>query len=264
MRMVDDWLACRDAGDQVLMLATERATVAQLNQHARAHLVARGDVGRRSRTYRSADDSRTIRLAVGDNVILRRNHASLPQPDGGAVAVRNGMSGRITRTDRRGITVRLGADHTSSDDQADVVLPTAYVCEHVDYGYARTVDTAQGATVDHSLFAPSASTSAERAYVALSRGRVSNRIYATSDRAWVDAISNRRGHTFATDQDPDLADLGQLPDDLAARRAALHAALTRHEGARGRRPQASRHAGRWQADPHDEEHDLNQAMSLGR
>jgi hypothetical protein len=38
--MVDDGLAHRDQGEAVLMLATERATVDQLNQLARAHLVA--------------------------------------------------------------------------------------------------------------------------------------------------------------------------------------------------------------------------------
>jgi hypothetical protein len=83
-----------------------------------------------------------------------------------------------------------------------VTLPAGYVGEHVEYGHARTVDTAQGATVDHSLFTPSASASAERTYVALSRGRLSNRIYATRDRAWIDAIGQRRGHALAVDQSP--------------------------------------------------------------
>jgi hypothetical protein len=83
-----------------------------------------------------------------------------------------------------------------------VTLPAGYVGAHVDYGYARTVDTAQGATVDHSLFAVTASASAERAYVALSRGRLSNRIYATRDLAWIHAIGQRRGHALAVDQSP--------------------------------------------------------------
>jgi hypothetical protein len=83
-----------------------------------------------------------------------------------------------------------------------VTLPAGYVGAHVEYGYARTVDSAQGATVDDSLFAPSASATAERAYVALSRGRLSNRVYATRDRAWIDAIGRRRGHALAVDQRP--------------------------------------------------------------
>ena len=57
------------------------------------------------------------------------------------------------------------------------------------------------------MFAPSAATSQERAYVALSRGRHSNRIYATHDSGWQDAIATSRGHVFASDQQPDLADV---------------------------------------------------------
>jgi ATP-dependent exoDNAse (exonuclease V) alpha subunit len=211
------------------MLATERATVSQLNHLARAHLRQRGEVASRSRTYLVADGRREIRLAVGDEVILRRNNTRLP------VVVRNGMTGRVTRADRHGVTVRLDPEH--SDNQSDVTLPASYVGEHVDYGYARTVDTAQGATVDHSLFAPTAATSAERAYVALSRGRQSNRVYATSDRGWLEAIGYPRGHTLASDQHPDFPDAIALPDNLNARRAALRAALTRrHDRDRRQRP----------------------------
>jgi conjugative relaxase-like TrwC/TraI family protein len=200
--MVGDWLRHRDAGHSVLMLATERQTVGELNRLARAHLVARGDIARRSRAYKSPDDRRTISLAVGDEVIVRCNQ-QITQPDGTTVAVRNGMTGRVAATRRREITVELDGTHRSPQGPAHVTLPAGYVGAHVDYGYARTVDTAQGATVDHSLFAPSASATAERAYVALSRGRFSNRIYATDDRAWTDAIGRRRGHALAVDQKPD-------------------------------------------------------------
>jgi hypothetical protein len=93
--------------------------------------------------------------------------------------------------------------HRSLGIPADATLPAGYVGAHVDHGYARTVDTAQGATVDHSLFAPSTPATAERAYVALSRGRLSNRIYATCGRAWIDAMGQRRGHHLAVEQAPD-------------------------------------------------------------
>jgi hypothetical protein len=199
--MVDDWLTHRKNGHQALMLASERVTVAELNRLARAYLVARGDISRRARTYRAAGDRRTVTLGVGDEVILRRNHR-LTQPDGTTVAVRNGMTGRVTATRRRHVTVQLDAAHHAPGVPASVTLPAGYVGAHVDHGYARTVDTAQGATVDHSLFAPSASATAERAYVALSRGRLTNRVYATHDRAWMDALGRRRGHALAVDQQP--------------------------------------------------------------
>ena len=93
--MVDDWLTHRDHGHDVLMLATERATVGELNRLARAHLAARGDIARRSRTYRAPDDRSAIALGVGDEVILRRNHR-LTHSDGTTIAVRNGMTGRVT------------------------------------------------------------------------------------------------------------------------------------------------------------------------
>lgn len=113
------------------------------------------------------------------------------------------MTGRVTATRRRGITVELDAAHHTPGGPAAIALPAGYVGEHVDYGYARTVDTAQGATVDHSLFAPSTGSSAERANVALSRGRLTNRIYATHDRIWIDAIGRGRSHALAVEQAPD-------------------------------------------------------------
>jgi ATP-dependent exoDNAse (exonuclease V) alpha subunit len=97
--MVDDWLTHRDAGHSVLMLATERATVGELNRLGRAHLVARGDIARRARTYRAPDDGRTVTLGFGDEVILRRNQR-VTQPDGTTIAVRNGMTGHVTATRR--------------------------------------------------------------------------------------------------------------------------------------------------------------------
>ena len=61
-------------------------------------------------TYQAPDDHRTITLAVGDEVILRRNHL-LALPDGTAIAVRNGLAGRVTAIRRGDITVELDAGH---------------------------------------------------------------------------------------------------------------------------------------------------------
>jgi ATP-dependent exoDNAse (exonuclease V) alpha subunit len=137
------------------------------------------------------------------------------QPDGTTVAVRNGMTGRVVATRRRSLTVELDAAHCTPGGPTTITLPTGYVGKHVDYGYARTVDTAQGTTVDHSLFTPSTGSSAERAYVALSRGRLTNRIYATLDRGWIDALGRGRSHALAIDQIPQL---GRTPHRTAARR----------------------------------------------
>lgn len=91
------------------------------------------------------------------------------------MTVRNGM----TRTGRRHVLVEVDADHRDPDEPADHSARKLRG-GHVDYGYATIADEAQAATVDHSLFVPSAATSAERACVALCRGRHSNRIYAAA------------------------------------------------------------------------------------
>lgn len=64
-----------------------------------------------------------------------------------------------------------------------IVLPASYVAEHVDLGYAVTAYRAQGVTVDtaHVLVEPT--TTRENFYVAMTRGKQSNRAYVILDRA---------------------------------------------------------------------------------
>jgi hypothetical protein len=200
--MVSDWAGLRADGADVRMLASERSVVDRLNQLARHHLTTNGEVAKRGRTFVSDDDAREIDLAVGDRVRLDRNDSRLPQPDGTVITVRNGMTGTVTRTSRRAVVVELDPDHRDPDGPAQIVLPGGYAGADLHYGYATTADKAQAATVDHSLFVPSAATSAERAYVALSRGRHSNRIYAATGSGWQEAIATSRGHTLALDQQP--------------------------------------------------------------
>ena len=59
----------------------------------------------------------------------------------------------------------------------ELVLPAAYVREHVELGYASTAHRAQGRTVDTSHAMISATTTREVLYVAATRGRDSNRLY---------------------------------------------------------------------------------------
>ncbi|WP_146072823.1 helicase C-terminal domain-containing protein [Cryobacterium sp. Y62] len=60
-----------------------------------------------------------------------------------------------------------------------LTLPAEYVATHVELGYAATINRVQGMTVDtsHILVDPQ-STSREQLYVAATRGRESNRMYA--------------------------------------------------------------------------------------
>ena len=66
---------------------------------------------------------------------------------------------------------------------SSIVLPASYVSESVDLGYAVTAYRAQGVTTDtaHVLVEPTSTR--ETFYVAMTRGRHSNRAYVTLDRA---------------------------------------------------------------------------------
>jgi ATP-dependent exoDNAse (exonuclease V) alpha subunit len=61
-----------------------------------------------------------------------------------------------------------------------VVLPAAYVAEHVELGYALTIHRAQGLTVDeaHLVLGPGATR--EQLYVGMTRGRQANHAWTTT------------------------------------------------------------------------------------
>jgi hypothetical protein len=104
---------------------------------------------------------------------------------------------RVTRNDRR---IPVGADHLHNGDlftvtgRADTgltvqrldgtetaVLPLAYLTGHAAYGWASTIDAAQGATVDHSLLLARPGLDRTRLYVAMTRGRQSNQLYVAPE-----------------------------------------------------------------------------------
>ncbi len=57
------------------------------------------------------------------------------------------------------------------------LLPTAYVAEHVHYGWATTIDTAQGSTCDVAVLLVRPGLDREHLYVGLTRGRAENHAY---------------------------------------------------------------------------------------
>ncbi len=202
--MITDWHQLRAHGADARMYATENAVVDQLNTLARHTLRAAGQLPRKGRWY-TADDGESIEYAVGDRIRLGANLYRLPQPDGTTATLRNAAYGTVSHTKRHSLTLRLDPDHRDPDGPAEITLPADYIAARTRHGYAATADSNQGATVDHALFAPSPAATAERGYVALSRGRHTNRIYATHDSGWQDAIAHHHPHTLALHQHPDPA-----------------------------------------------------------
>ena len=152
-RLVEDWWTTGDPDDAV-MIAHRRRDVAALNGRAHALMRAAGALG----------DEEVGGISVGDRVVMRRNHPRLGVVNGErgtVVAVEGGLEVEL-----RGRTVRLDR---------------AYVEESVSLGYAITGHAAQGTTYSQTFVLATDGLSKEWAYVALSRGRESNRLYVTRE-----------------------------------------------------------------------------------
>ncbi len=142
-----------------------------------------------------------------------------------------------------------------------VTLPASYVSEWVNYAYVLTANKARGMTVDHVLFAPSAASSQETAYTALSRGRYSNHIFAVMESGWEEALEVPKAQTFASDQHPtpdhSLAEAGRQPTAERGSDARLRL-LAAHQASRAASPTAAlsrdadREAARKQRQQHEQ------------
>jgi len=166
------WQADTQAGLASVLIAETHETVTALNVRARVDLILAGQV----------DSSREVELhggtlaSPGDTVITRRNDRRLWAGRGW---VRNGDRWRLTQVRSDGsVTVR----RAGASRGASVILPAAYVREHLDLGYAVTAHRSQGITTDtaHTLVEPG--TTRENLYVSMTRGREANTAYVATDR----------------------------------------------------------------------------------
>jgi DNA primase catalytic core len=160
------WQHDRSQGLDSIMLAPTRELVAELNQRARSHRL--GD------TQPGIDLEVTLadgnRASVGELIITRSNDRQL----------------RLTSTDwvKNGDRWTVVAVNASGDldvqhlrNRHRVRLPAAYVQSSVELGYATTVHTAQGVSVDtmHGLTAGDGSR--QQLYTMLTRGKITNHLY---------------------------------------------------------------------------------------
>jgi conjugative relaxase-like TrwC/TraI family protein len=158
------WKDDTESGLTSLMLAGDLGTVSELNARARADRVTAGAVTKTGLTVAGGGTA-----GVGDLVVTRQNDRRLTT---GRRWVRNGDRWVVTATDNDGtMTVQRASGG------GVVVLPAAYVAEHVELAYASSAHRAQGRTVDTAHALVSSTTTREVLYVMATRGRASNRIY---------------------------------------------------------------------------------------
>ena len=215
-RLVADWWATRDV-DGALMIAHRRVDVADLNGRAHALMRAAGELG--------GDELPTPAggVAVGDRVVLRRNDPALD--------VVNGDRGTVVSIDRetKELTLDLHSRRVTLGP-AYLEQPNRHGRPALEYGYAITGHLAQGMTCRQTFVLATDQLSREWAYVALSRGTQSNRLYvlegAAPERLEYAPGSERRtglvarlmrteAQELATDHATDRQPLARVARDLA-------------------------------------------------
>jgi ATP-dependent exoDNAse (exonuclease V) alpha subunit len=154
-------------------------------------------------------------FAAGDRVLMRRNDRRL--------RVANGDRAVVVSVDaeRGSLGIRVG--------KRDVVLPRTYLDAGgrtpLQHGYAMTGHAAQGLTTDRAFVLATGEASREWLYMALSRGRLDNRVYGA-------VAPDRERDEFAPSEPRTPAE--QLLELAAHRSAAKQMALESRVRARGR------------------------------
>jgi conjugative relaxase-like TrwC/TraI family protein len=166
------WRSDQRAGKASILVAETQQSVTALNQRARADRIIDGTINPQ-RELPLHDGSA---VCEGDLVITRRNDRRLRS---GSSWVRNGDRWIVAKLREDGsVTIRP----TNRRFDGSIVLPAAYVSEHLDLGYAVTAHRAQGVTTDTSRVVVTSTTTRENLYVAMTRGREENHAYVAIDR----------------------------------------------------------------------------------
>ncbi|MEV0357765.1 MobF family relaxase [Nocardia sp. NPDC050697] len=165
------WAADIAAGADAVMLAPTHDIAAVLNLRARADRLARTALPPGGPFVVLGDGSVA---SAGDTVRTRRNdpHLRLGEHDW----VRNGYTWTL-RDVHPDHTVTLARRVHGRDTDTLVHLPAEYVREHLNLGYAATIDSAQGITTDTCHVALTGRESRQQLYVAMTRGRHANHAY---------------------------------------------------------------------------------------
>jgi exodeoxyribonuclease V alpha subunit len=195
--LADHIVATRlDGGRTATVVVDTREHAATLNSAIRDRLVAAGAVDDR----RVAVTRDGQRLGAGDVIVTRRNEHDL--------GVANREVWTVTRVHRDG---RLTVDDSERGRRE---LSADYVRGHVELGYAVTGYGAQGDTGTEAHLVLTETTTAPAAYVAMTRGRVSNTAHLVA--ADLDDAREQWIAAFGRDR----ADLGPAAAGQAAARAA--------------------------------------------
>jgi len=164
------WQADRGRGLDSIMLAPTRELVSELNQRARAHRLSeeQGPEGTPAGpVLRLADGNEAN---IGELIITRSNDRTLRTS--ATDWVKNGDRWMVLGIHDAG---DLTVQHTQSGRR--VRLPAGYVQAATELGYATTVHTAQGVSVDTMHALASGQETRQQLYTMMTRGALGNHVY---------------------------------------------------------------------------------------
>lgn len=189
------WRADYARGLDVALLAPTRALVAELNGLARAERLDRAErLGIPTGAEIVLGDG--LMASAGDIITTRRNFRRLRIS--ATDYVRNGYRWEVTGVLDDG---RIAATHLGSG--RSILLPADYVREHVTLGYASTIDSEQGLTVDCCHGVITGSESCAQLYVMASRGRTANHLYVNT----ATAVDEHAAHAYTAVHPPTALDI---------------------------------------------------------
>ena len=152
--LVDRWDAQRlaDPDKTRIILTHTNAEVRDLNLAARDRLRDAGELGA---GVRVSAERGAREFASGDRIMFLKNERGL--------GVKNGTLGKVERVSPDSMAVRLDDGRRVAFDLKDYA--------HVDHGYAATIHTSQGVTVDQAHVLATPGMDRHSAYVGMSRHR---------------------------------------------------------------------------------------------
>ncbi len=188
------WMTDTQAGKTSLLVATDNATVTDLNARAQAARIATGDLTDGTGAITEATPSVVLRDGLrayaGDTVVTRKNDRTLQVNQGKDFVKNNDVwtVEKVTADPAANTATSKAADAAAGQERQRITLRHAghrgritvdaeYLHEYGQLGYAATVHRAQGATVDTAHAILDERTDRAGAYVAATRGRETNRLY---------------------------------------------------------------------------------------
>jgi DNA primase catalytic core len=179
------WQADRSAGLDSIMLAPTRDLVSELNRQARAHRLAQQAADQQTTdptgpAHEAGIDSGPVRrlcdgneASLGELIITRQNDRRLRTS--ATDWVKNGDRWKVLEIHDDG---DLTVQHTGRAGHGRTVrLPSDYVAQATELGYACTVHTAQGVTADSMHGLATGTESRQQLYTMMTRGALTNHVY---------------------------------------------------------------------------------------